>query len=176
MDRHFLIIAITAPWSVKNEVAKICNILYNNEADLVHVRKPDWDIRQTAALLSKIPSELYPRLKLHDHFSLLTKFQLGGVHLNSRSGEAPANTASVSRSFHSVDQLSQAMQYDYVTLSPIFDSISKTAYRSAFSLHELKPLIFGRNIVALGGVTPDKFPILKETGFIGAAMLGYFWK
>lgn len=62
-----------------------------------------------------------------------------------------------------------------MTLSPIFDSISKNGYRSAFDLDEIKDMITGRHVTALGGVTPDAFPILREKGFSGAALLGYIW-
>lgn len=67
--------------------------------------------------------------------------------------------------------------YDYLTLSPIYDSISKEGYKSSFERKDLENEI--RNlpidVIALGGVTPDKFEELKAIGFAGAAMLGYFF-
>lgn len=172
----FLTIAITSPDFVEGEAARISEILRNGEADIVHIRKPGWDEVRTELLIREIPADLYPRLKFHDHFQLLSRFPLAGVHLNSRNPEAPANAASVSISFHSIEQLDAATHYDYVTLSPVFDSISKTGYRSAFSLKEIAPVIKGKRVVALGGVTPDRIPLLRDAGFFGAAMLGYFWK
>ena len=74
-----------------------------------------------------------------------------------------------------MEELEFASDYDYVTLSPIFDSISKQGYKSAFKLMELKNKIKGKKVVALGGVTPDKFSYLKSIGFKGAALLGYFF-
>lgn len=175
MTDKFLTIAITSAEEYPNEAVRISEILQNGEADIVHIRKPGWSERKTAELLANIPAEFYSKIKIHDHFALLDRFPLMGVHLNSRNDTAPVNASSVSRSFHSIEQLPLSAHYDYVTLSPIYDSISKCGYRSAFSLKDLKPLLKGKNVIALGGVTPDRFPELMETGFAGAAMLGYFW-
>lgn len=175
MDNRFTVIAITSPKAIAGEAERISEILRNGEADIVHIRKPDWSKVDTAELLRQIPPEFYPQIKIHDHFSLLDEFPLMGVHLNARNDTPPKNASSVSRSLHSIEQLPLSEHYDYVTLSPIFDSISKTGYKSQFSLPELKPLLKGRRVIALGGVTPDKFPALKEAGFAGAAMLGHFW-
>ena len=62
-----------------------------------------------------------------------------------------------------------------MTLSPVFDSISKQGYRSAFDPDSLRPWLEGKRVVALGGVTPERIPLLRDAGFSGAAMLGYFW-
>lgn len=175
MDSSFTVIAITSPGQSEGEGLRLAHILRAGEADIVHIRKPEWDEAMTADLLERIPPEFYPRIKIHDHFRLLDRFPLMGIHLNSRNETPPDNARSVSRSLHSIEQLPLSTHYDYVTLSPIFDSISKAGYKSHFSLTELKPLLKGRRVIALGGVTPEKFPALKEAGFSGAAMLGYFW-
>lgn len=175
MDRDFLIIAITTPGFFPDEAGRISEILNSGLAHIVHIRKPDLDITATEQLIAEIPEELHHRLKLHDHFDLLSSFQLGGVHLNSRNPTAPPGALSVSRSFHTIEQLADAEHYDYVTLSPIFDSISKKGYRQAFYLPSLAEPLKGRRVVALGGVTPDRIPLLKAVGFFGCAMLGHFW-
>lgn len=177
MSRDFIVIAITSPDTVSCEAQKIEGILYDGLADIVHIRKPGWSADETAGLIESINPELWSRLKLHDNFSLLEKYNLLGVHLNSRNLVVPPQAHSVSRSLHAVEQLHIAKHYDYVTLSPVFNSISKAGYKAAFNLNEISELLTGtKNVVALGGVTPDKIPILKGLGFHGAAMLGHFWK
>lgn len=57
---------------------------------------------------------------------------------------------------------------DYITLSPVFDSISKPGYTSV----EFGPLPSGVTVIGLGGVTTDRAVQLKARGFAGAAMLG----
>ncbi|MDE6558551.1 MAG: thiamine phosphate synthase [Muribaculaceae bacterium] len=77
------------------------------------------------------------------------------------------------------DHLQTAMdlRLHYVTLSPIFDSISKTGYKSAFSISDLATIIpsLPIDVIALGGVRTKNFPLLKSLGFKGAAMLGHFF-
>ncbi|MDE5976627.1 MAG: thiamine phosphate synthase, partial [Muribaculaceae bacterium] len=154
------VIAISLPFFIKNEAEKISRIL-SEEADIFHLRKPHSSLEEMERLLNEIPEEFYPRIKLHDNFSLLEKYPLGGVHLNSRCPEYHGVAGSVSCSAHSVEQLIGAKHYDYITLSPIFDSISKKGYKSAFDIETLRPILKERRVVALGGVTPEKFPLLR---------------
>ncbi|MCH5237705.1 MAG: thiamine phosphate synthase [Muribaculaceae bacterium] len=174
-ERKFIVIAITSPDSYPDEAGRIENILGNGEADLVHIRKPLWNKEKTSELLKAISEKFHHRLKLHDHFELLEIFNLGGVHLNSRNQYAPLGVSSVSKSIHSLKEIEEWKDYDYMTLSPIFDSISKQGYKSSFDLTELKSLIEGKNLIALGGVSPNKFNLLKYYGFKGAALLGHFF-
>lgn len=176
MVNGLLIIAITAPGDVPGEAAEICRILDAGEADLVHVRKPGWTYDKTRTLIEEIPPRLRSRIKVHDHFELAVEFGLGGVHLNARNPKAIEGAGAVSMSLHDIRQLDCAGFYDYVTLSPVFDSISKKGYTSAFNLAELKGKLEGKKVIALGGVTPEKFPDIKDAGFYGAAMLGHFWR
>ena len=70
--------------------------------------------------------------------------------------------------------------YDYLLLSPIFDSISKQGYRSGFSDEELRRAsdegIIDHKVIALGGVTPDRIGYLESLNFGGVAMMGAIYK
>ena len=68
---------------------------------------------------------------------------------------------------------------DYVFLSPVFDSISKTGYAAAFpDGAELSDrLICSRYpVYALGGVTRERLEEVHALGFAGAALLGAVWE
>lgn len=173
------IIAITAPGVYDREPERITSLLRSGEADYVHIRKPEWSEERVEKLILSIPEDLHHLLKLHDHHVLAEKYRLGGIHLNSRNPEIPESLKrkgfEVSKSCHSIKELIDIQEYDYVTLSPIFDSISKKGYISNFALEEINNTLKDKRVVALGGVTPDKLEMLKETGFYGAAMLGYFF-
>ncbi len=166
--------------SLQQEADTITEMLDSGKVDLMHIRKPSWTKNETAALISLIPERLHGKLKLHDHFSLLKEFNLGGVHLNSRNPVPPSNAASVSKSLHTIEELASSCGtcYDYVTLSPIYDSISKPGYATPFPEDKsiLAPLLKGKKVVALGGVTEGNIPELKRAGFWGAAMMGSLWK
>ena len=172
---NFLVIAITSPDFFEGESERINSILSNRDAIYVHIRKPNASCGEIETLLKGIKSEFHHRLKLHDHFELLNNYDLGGIHLNSRNSVVHPNAKSISKSLHSLDEIENSDKYDYVFLSPIFDSISKSGYKAAFDLDSLFPVLNGRKVMALGGVTPDKFSYLKSIGFKGAALLGYFF-
>lgn len=175
MEADFKIIGITlSDFPVDNEAERITRLLHSGAVDRMHIRKPHGSADIITGLLDDIPRELHKRLSLHDAPELLERYPDVGFHFNSRypSGvSAPV----LSRSCHSTAEVLEAdAELDYVTLSPIFDSLSKSGYKSHTFQHEHKA-VTARNVVALGGVTPPRFPELKERGFSGAAMLGYLW-
>lgn len=174
MKENLKIIVITAPETVENEAEKI-TALFDAGVDFVHIRKPEASVREVKNLIEDIPYRYRNRLRLHGHFQLLDEFNLAGAHLNSRCPYAPATAMTVSRSCHSEEELAEIEDYEYVTLSPIFDSISKEGYKKRFDDNSLERIAKKGKIVALGGVTPDKLNFLKEKGFYGAALLGYIW-
>ena len=108
------------------------------------------------------------------------EYGIGGIHLNRRNSTPPEGYCGrLSRSLHSIDELTEADGNDYCTLSPIYDSISKAGYRSNFSADALRQALTDRRIkvpvIALGGVTPEKLGELQQLGFAGAAFLGYLF-
>ena len=178
-----MIIVITRPDFFEGEAAKIAQLLQSGRADLVHIRKPRASQSEVEQLLFSIPTELYSRLVLHDYHSLAIKYGLRGVHLNSRNPEPPAGwSGAVSISCHTLSELSECRRnpYAYMSLSPIFDSISKRGYRSAFSADDIAAArsqgLIDERVMALGGITFDKITEIKEMGFGGAMILGDAWK
>lgn len=174
MAERFKIYVFTSPSSIEDEAKKLTSLLEAG-VDTIHIRKPDWSMREVKNLIEDIPYEFRKKLRLHGHFELLNEMNLAGVHLNSRNPNCPYNAMSKSISLHSEKELGSASSYEYATLSPIFNSISKKGYKSKFSLDQIENKISGKNIVALGGVTPANLFLLKEKGFSGAALLGYIW-
>lgn len=91
------------------------------------------------------------------------------------------NRKTISCSCHSLDELAaKKNEYDYLSLSPIFNSISKHGYSSAFTSTELKEAkekgIIDNRVYALGGVDANNISQLKDYGFGGAMLLGYIWE
>lgn len=143
--------------------------------DYVHLRHPSASITDMRRLIQDIPQRYYRQLRLHGHFELLNEFNLGGIHLNHRCPKAPIlYNGAISRSCHSIEETMQYKEYDYVTLSPIFDSISKHGYKAAFSDSQLRMLPDNR-VVALGGITPERISQIKHYPFFGYAVLGYLF-
>lgn len=171
----FKVIIYTLPNFIKEEAGVINDLCDSGLVDYIHVRKPEADVGQVRELLKQLGADSLRRVKLHDCFELTKEFDVCGVHLNSRCNEPPSSCKSVSASIHSLEELAIADDYDYITLSPIYDSISKVGYTSSFNLDTLYHQIYGKPVIALGGVSPARFRELKVIGFAGAAMLGYVW-
>lgn len=175
-----MIIVITLPEYIDREAERIVQLLCH--VDLVHLRKPGTDTDRLERLINEIPSEYHNRLVLHDHHTLAVKYNLFGVHLNSRNPIPPAGwSGSISRSCHSLDELEEWKdRCHYLSLSPIYDSISKQGYHSAFSKEQIVQAaaegIIDRKVMALGGVTFGKVKEVESLGFGGAMILGDAWK
>ena len=174
------IIAITTPNFIECEVSVIPHLLQLG-VDLVHIRKPSATSEQLALLLDSLPTWCYNQLVVHDCLELANKYNLKGVHLNRRNHTVPNNfKGSVSMSCHSLEEVEiKKDMADYVFLSPIFNSISKNGYNSAFSKEELhnamKQGTIDKKVIALGGVSLANIETVKDLGFGGAALLGDIW-
>ena len=175
----FKLVIITGPDFFPEEAGAAASLL--GELDCrIHLRKPGSTELQMRGLIEALPEEFRPRLTLQDHLQLAPEYGVGGVHPTSRFPEIPPGWRGlVSRSCHSLDELATCRDADYLFLSPVFDSISKSGYASAFSdaqLREAAGRQIGPRVYALGGVRPENFPLLREYGFGGAALLGHVWK
>lgn len=174
-------IVITSPGFLQGE-ADFINRLFNHGLDRLHLRKPGADIGECRRLLDGISREWLPRIVVHDNFGLCREYGLGGVHLNGRNPMAPPNhEGSVSRSCHSLEEISRYKgDCDYLTLSPIFNSISKQGYMAAFEPEQLAAArdsgLIDSRVMALGGVTLENIPRVRELGFGGVAILGDVWQ
>lgn len=174
-------IVITSPGFLQGE-ADFIDRLFGHGLDRLHLRKPGADIGECRRLLDGISREWLPWIVVHDNFGLCREYGLGGVHLNGRNPMAPPNhEGSVSRSCHSLEEISRYKgECDYLTLSPIFNSISKQGYMAAFGPGQLAAArdsgLIDRRVIALGGVTLENIPRVKELGFGGVAILGDVWQ
>ena len=174
-------IAITLPDAISGEVATIRRLLADG-FDIVHLRKPNASIEYCRQLLGGLSVAERSRIVVHDYYSLYREFALRGVHLNRNIASLPSDyCGSRTRSCHSLEEVMRYKEeVDYLFLSPIFDSISKAGYYSAFSHEELRRAanegIIDCRVIALGGVTPDKITYLESLGFGGAAMSGAIYK
>ena len=178
-----MIIAITKPDFFDSEAKQIISLLNSGKVDLVHIRKPQQQEQDVERLLNQLPQDLCSRLVIHDHFGLARRFALRGVHLNSRNPAPPEHwNGAVSISCHSISELAICRQKDfaYMSLSPIFNSISKPGYNAAFTAEELEQArqqgIIDHRVFALGGVTFSNISNVLKMGFGGAMLLGDVWK
>lgn len=170
-------LVITSPSFIPDE-ASFLHRLFVHGVDIVHLRKPGATAEECARVLDDLTSDDRRRIVIHDFFELAEPYGLKGIHLNARRSTVPDGyEGHVSRSCHSLEEVKRYKDAcDYVFLSPIFDSVSKQGYASAFTDRTLKQAssdgIIDDKVVALGGVTPDKIDYLQQLNFGGVAMLG----
>lgn len=174
------LIVITSPVFLPGEAEAIA-ALFSAGLDLLHLRKPHADAGQVEELLKAIPSVYYSRIVIHDFFALKEKYGLRGIHLNSRHPEAPAGyCGQLSRSCHSLEEVAASTPcFDYVFMSPVYNSISKQGYRSGYSTEELDEAarkgLINSKVVALSGIDITNIRQVACLGFGGAALLGDIW-
>lgn len=166
-------------------------LFLENGLDYFHIKKPKFSLKKLEKYVEKIPIQYRDRIVLHNHHSLAVKYKLGGIHIARTDRKKPiANfiklwlfkclhkNLKITTSYHSLQSLlSDKKLYNYVFLSPIFDSISKKNYAPAFNERQL---IFANqksvnNIFALGGVDERHIVKAKNLGFKGVVLYGTIW-
>lgn len=167
--------------------------MFQSGLERLHLRKPECKIEEMRDLIKEIPACYHNRIVIHEHFDLLKEFDLCGVHLNRRNPDVPEGwKGHISISCHSIEELAQKKKegylfadgsckpFDYLSLSPIFDSISKQGYNSAFSFEDLNKAklegLIDKKVMALGGICSDNVEKALEFGFGGVMVLGDAWK
>ena len=190
MSAPFQLVLLSAP-TAQPEEAHVLAALLAQDLGRLHLRKPGWTTAQLEALIRALPPQYYARLVLHAHPELVRRYQLGGLHLTERARAAarkrpallPGQT--LSTSFHSLAEISRSRgRYDYVFLSPIFDSISKEGYAGNFDLGDLGRFFQARAarpgyrppVLALGGIEAQNISQVQRAGFAGAVVLGAVWQ
>ena len=83
----------------------------------------------------------------------------------------------ISTSMHSIQEvIENKCKYDYVFLSPLFDSISKEGYNSGLEIKEVEKVLEKHElhfkVMALGGIDETNIEKVKKAGFSGAVLLG----
>lgn len=164
------------------EEDKILSALFDEGLDMLHIRKPGAEPVFAERLLTLLPEEKRRQIIVHEHFYLKDEFDLRGVHLSPDSETLPPNyRGSKSTTCHSIEELhAKRSEYDYLFLAPVFDSISNTDKKSCFDVDMLRQAsrqgYINKKVIAVGGVTLDNIPQLKDLGFGGVCVLGDLWQ
>ncbi len=185
-----MLVIISSNKVLENE-ASIVGALFEEGLSVFHLRKPVISKPELEAELRKIAPKYYNKIVIHSHYELITKYNLRGIHFTNKflakskkhNVEAMYNAVkskglTVSTSIHSLEELKELnLNYNYVLLSPVFDSISKPDYVSqAHNFEQLAAYKTNKTkVLALGGITAQNINIAKGMGFDGVALLGSIW-
>ena len=171
------LIVVTTPTVEEDQ---IISALFEEGLDILHLRKPETPAMYAERLLSLIPEKYHKQIVTHEHFYLQEECGLMGIHLNKRNPNIPEDySGHVSCTCRSLTELEVKKRvYDYVFLSPVFDSITNPR-PSAFTLEDLcraaETHQIDNKVMALGGVRLENIPQIHDLHFGGAVVMGDLW-
>lgn len=184
------VILISSTENVDNETALVTR-LFENGLENFHLRKPKFSTRELKKYIEEIPYQYHRGIIIHSHHKLALKFKLKGIHITKSHQKKKYRTLLtirflkfkrpdiiITRSFNKIASLfEEKTQFDYVFLSPVFESFS-SKYQSGFTEHSLKFALekTAFKVVARGGIKFETIEKAKELGFYGAALYNAIWK
>lgn len=188
------LIVISAPFPVPEEVS-VVNRLFEAGLQYYHIRSPFVDSDTQRKFIWQIGEDYRRRLVIHQHFEIAESLPIWGIHFKENNVKLLAQgdpaylywvnhkianpNFHLSASFHDLEVIQKAKEpYDYVFISPVFESISKEGYTGSFNLSSIQKTAYltKQKIIVMGGVEPENIPIVHELGVDGVAVLGYIWK
>lgn len=178
-----MIIVLTSEQELNNEADKI-NQLFDHGLEILHLRKPSFDIDGYRKLIEQIETKCHNRIMLHQFHELCEEFNLRGIHiqeqprldlgnnLNAYVQEFEEKGFKVTSSFHAKETIVDCpVKFNYVLLSPVFGSISKAGYEGkGFDVNDLDEFVIG-----MGGINEKTLKKTFELGFKGVGVLGGIW-
>lgn len=180
------LIIISPPYNIEGEI-ELLRYLFDDGLEYFHLRKPGIDSaileKSLIDYLEQLHEKYHDKIILHSNYDLVQKYNLKGMHY-SKNNLPIRNLNYIKRqsaSFHSIDEIEKnKYPFNYVFLSPVFDSISKQNYKSNFDLTTISNLLKSNHerveVIALGGIDENTVLQAYESGFNGVAVLGAVWK
>lgn len=157
-----------------------------------HLRKPEMTDGELSEFIGKIPEKWLERIVPHQAYPLVEVFRLGGWHFKDDAQqllwadawkESRRDGQTMSRSIHCLDDLNENLSdWDFVFLSPVFQSISKCDHGPGWKESQLAAALhygreaYGTRVYALGGVDASRIRQCHGLGFDGVALLGSIWQ
>lgn len=180
---------VISPEREQFEESRHIEALFNEGLEKLHLRKPYDDKKTCRQLLQSIPKRFHSRISLHQYHELAEEFSIGGIHLTEKSRKSliqqnklnkrmeywKQKNYAISSSFHSLEDIKEESNgFDYVFLSPVFNSIAKKGYQGRqFNVSSLGSTTL---IIALGGMKANNISKAFNLGYKGVAVLGAVWK
>lgn len=157
---------------IDNQELEILLWLLDSGLDYYHFRKIDVSEVEIMYFLNNIPFSYRGRIVLHHNISIP-----GFLSHHKANACQFANNNIHSCSVHSsTEALMYIPYYPNIFWSPVFDSISKQGYKQNEKICLLEMAQKHRKqFIALGGIQPSKFSLVKQMGFSQIAIKGWFW-
>jgi thiamine-phosphate pyrophosphorylase len=154
--------------------------------DVVQIRERSLE----AAVLARLVSDVVAmargsrtRVVVNDRLDVALACGAGGVHLPASSLPPAAARTMVPRGFligrsvHSVQEAALAgSEADYLIAGTLWPTETHPSAARLLELSDLRAIVraSAAPVLAIGGVTPERLPEVRETGAAGAAAIGMF--
>jgi len=184
------LIVISPSQKKDSEIPFLLN-MFEQGLPTYHLRKTKFSTRELKNFISEIPEKYHKRIVIHTHHELAMTFNLKGVYISRSHKKRKLRTSmrmawfklrkrklQVSATFRSIeDILDYDSKYDYVLLSPVFDSLSGN-FQAGFTEHTLKHALKSTKykVLARGGASVENIDKAHELGFGGVALHSSIWK
>jgi thiamine-phosphate pyrophosphorylase len=165
--------------------------MFENGLPTYHLRKTHFSTGELKDFISEIPKTFHNRIVIHTHHELTVQFNLKGIYLSHKHRRRRLRLwlmtkwlkfrkkdLQISATFHSIERLlNYQSKYDYVFLSPVFDSMSGN-FHAGFSEYNLKNILQQTKykVIARGGISVDKIERAWQLGFAGIAFHTGIWQ
>ena len=185
-------IIVISSVSVLASETVVVNQLFREGLELFHLRKPGFSTKLLEEYIGQIYPQYRNRIVLHSKHKLALQFNLNRIHLTKKHKKRKLRTwlwirylssripdLKISASFHSINSIElDSSAYEYVFLSPVFDSVSKSNYKGKYNSENMPGLLgnIKQDVVALGGVDSDKIDRVYDLKYAGIAVHGAIWK
>ncbi len=162
------------------EEDKILAALFDEGLDLLHINKPMSEPLYAERLLTLLPTSVYDRISVHQHYYLKQEYSLHGIHIDDPSQAVPEGfRRHVTRSTSDISQLKEMKKkHDYVMLHSLFDS-HHDGVKASLTLDQLRDArqrgLIDKKVYALGGMSLERVQMAKELGFGGVVICGDLW-
>ena len=180
------VVVFTNPYELPLENDRILGLLHSGLHQL-HIYKPRLDRRAFIDFLHQIPPVFHPRLVLHQHVDVASRFDVGGVLLPSGIGSRVRAAIArmrrpgimiyaTTRNPRSVIPLNRWA--DRVLLGPVAQKMGEASFRDLLSPADLRLVLqhHGAETIAIGGVYPETIDGIRDRGFGAVALQGAVWK
>ncbi|MFD2742273.1 MULTISPECIES: thiamine phosphate synthase [Sphingobacterium] len=178
-----MMIVLTPEYAADQEIETVIRLL-DAGLDLLHIRKYDYSIEQTATYIRRIPSYYHGKLVLHEHHELASTFDLKHLHMSETmrqewSAKPLPQGIQFSTSTHDISSFNQLdNRWHYAFLSPFYPSISKPGYGSSSNMLQQTSKRTNQSVrlIALGGMNTTNIAATLSADVDGIALLGAIWE
>ena len=186
------LIVVSSAYDIENEIGLI-ELMFRKGMDKFHLRKPNYTTKDYETFLDRLHPKFRKHIIIHSRHNMAFRYKLKGINLGRNHKRTKLKTfwkvfkmklinkkLIVTSEFDSLTQFNASRYpYDYVMLSPVYDSISKKGKRSKFNHSRLKKAFKTKRnyeVYAGGGITADRIAHCQELGFDGVAVMGSIWE